>query len=445
LIEIGRESRASWAASRASDAFGGMGVLLVVVWLARGLLGIQQYSADILLASFGLISLARVFSTKTSAGAGRAVSSFLWNLASAAIIVILLIWFLGWVASIQSDVFPTLISSRVPDLVIGAIATGLGGYAVHKFSPTSRRATPTQPVFVVPEGKGPAMEATKLTVKHDTVGVPVGRDGRTIGCILMGDLSASFETPMGPVRGSLAGPVTTVGLPFQGRKIDKAEAVKMTGKTPKQLVEERRADATLSEPSGHSERVDLPFIHVEEGDSEEYVEVGPIKVHHGHDGERVKIGPVTIDSDEKHISRGRWSAKGTGDSCVWRDGSRVSAKWNGSSLSLEGSSMKLRVGSDSFSYSPTEVKTMSPLHSLQVTRDKITLDTRKFTLKVSGNNVVLRTEDKTSSTESKPLASDLRTLLTEIAKKQVKDVMEATPIDLSEMFAATEEVLAKHD
>jgi branched-subunit amino acid aminotransferase/4-amino-4-deoxychorismate lyase len=107
--------------------------------------------------------------------------------------------------------------------------------------------------------------------------------------------------------------------------------------------------------------------------------------------------------------------------------------------------MKLEVGADSFSYSPTEVRTASPLHSLQVTQDKITLDTRKFTLKVSGDNVVFRTEDKTSTTESKALANDLRTLLRETAKKQVSDVMEGTPIDLSEMFTTTEKVLAKHD
>lgn len=106
--------------------------------------------------------------------------------------------------------------------------------------------------------------------------------------------------------------------------------------------------------------------------------------------------------------------------------------------------MKLMVGPDGFSYSPTEVKTTSPLHTLQVTRDKATLDTQKFTLKVSGDNVILRTEDKTNSTLSKPLASDLRTLLTETAKKQVRDVMEGNPIDLSEMLKTTEEVLAKH-
>jgi hypothetical protein len=107
--------------------------------------------------------------------------------------------------------------------------------------------------------------------------------------------------------------------------------------------------------------------------------------------------------------------------------------------------MELAVGSDSFSYTPTEIKTASPLHSLHVTQDKITLDTRKFTLRVSGDNVVFRTEDKTSRTESKALAHDLRSLLTETAKKQVKDVMEETPIDLVEMLTTTEEVLTKYD
>jgi hypothetical protein len=444
LIEVGRESRLSWATRRAADALGGMAAILVLVWLARGLLGIGQYSADILLASFGLIFLGRVFSTKTSVGAGRAVSSFLWNLAASSIIIILLIWFLGWVASVQSNAFPASISSRVPDLVIAAIATGLGAYAMRKLSSERRRVTPAQPVFVVPEGTGPAMGGARIAVKHDTVGMPIRREGRTIGCILLGDISTSFETPMGTVSASLAGPVTAVGIPFQGRRIDKTEVVKMTGKTPKQLVEENYAGTAVLEPLSSLEGVDLPFVHVRKDDFEEDVEVGPIKVRHGPDGERVKIGPVTIDSDEEHISHGRWLARGVGDSYLRKDGNRISAKWNGSSLSLEDNSMKLGVGSDSFSYSPTEVKTASPLHSLRATQGRITLDTRKFTLEVSGDNVVLRTEDKTSSTESKALASDLRTLLTEAAKKQVRDVMEGTPIDLSEMLAATEEVLARH-
>lgn len=198
--------------------------------------------------------------------------------------------------------------------------------------------------------------------------------------------------------------------------------MKATGKQSNQLLEETR-----------SRTQDL--------------DVGRIRVRDGCMGERWKIGPLIFDwdGDGEHHPKERWLAKGTGNAYLTTNGQRATAKWNGSSLSIGDGAMKLAVGSDSFSYSPTEVKTTSPLHTLQVTQDKITLDTRKFTLKVSGDNVLLRTEAKTSRTESKALANDLRSLLSETAKKQVKDVMEGSPIDLGEMFATTEEALAKYD
>jgi hypothetical protein len=305
------------------------------------------------------------------------------------------------------------------------------------------------------------MGGTKLTVKHDTVGLPVRLSGRTIGCVLLGDVSMAFETPMGAVNVGLAGPVTTAGIPIEGKALSQGETVRMTGKTPKQLVSEIHIDTSILEALGRSASVNLPFIHVEENEFEDLVEVGPIRVRDGHNGGHVEIGPFSIDSDDdrdaralapgwhhwhgRHGWHGRWIARGAGDSYVRADGHQVSAKWNGSSLSLERGSMKLTVGSDSFSYSPTEIRTVSPLHTLRVTQDKITLDTRKFTLNVSGDNVVLRAEDKTRSTESKALAGDLRGLLTETAKKQVKDVMEGLPIDLNEMLTNTEAVLAKHE
>jgi hypothetical protein len=450
LIEIGREPRLTSAFRRLSEVMGGMAALVLLVWLIRGLVGIQPYSLYLLLASFGFIFLGRVFDTKTNAGAGRAVSSFLWNLTAVSIIVVLLIWFLGWIAGIQSDVLPPVVSSKIPDLVIAAVVTGLGAYAAGKLSRGPRYATASQHAFVINEGKGPSMGEAKLSVKHDTVGLPIKRSGLTFGCVLLGDVSASFETPMGMVSASLGSPVTTMGIPFQGNRIGDAEAVKLTGKTPKQLASETEVDPTIRfrrhdwGRHGHYESVDLPFIHVHEDGVEEVVEVGPIKVREGPGGGHVKLGPFEFDSEGKPNYYGRWLAKGAGDSYVRRDGREVSAKWNGSSLSLDGNSMALTVGSDSFSYSPTEVKTSSPLHTLRVTQDKVTLDTRKFTLNISGDKVILRREDKTTSTDSKALAGDLRTLLTETAKSQVRDVMEGAPIDLSEMLTSTEEVLSKH-
>lgn len=409
----------SLATRRTATTLGGMSAILALVWLIRGPLGIQQYSASILLAGIGLFLLGRVLRIETNSGAGRAVASFLWNLAAASVGIILSIWILGWVASLQSDVYPTVISSRVPYLAVAAITTGLGAYAVQKLGLTRKwTASP----FIVAEGKGPTMEGTKLTVKHDTVGMPIRREGRTIGCVLLGEVSTSFKTPMGMVSASLPGPVTTVGIPFQGRTVSSDEVVKMTGKSPNQL---------FAESSSRADDLD----------------VGRIRLRDGCMGDRWKIGPLIFDwdGDGEHHPKERWLAKGAGSDYVTTNGHRATAKWNRGTLSVGDGSMELTAGSDSFSYTPTEVRTASPLHTLQVTEDKITLDVRKFTLKVSGNNVVLRTENKTSRTESKALANDLRSLLTETAKKQVSDVMEGSPIDIGEMLTTTEEVLAKYD
>jgi hypothetical protein len=238
----------------------------------------------------------------------------------------------------------------------------------------------------------------------------------------MGEVSTSFKTPMGMVSAMLPGPVTTVGIPFQGKTATNDEVVKMTGKSANEL---------FAETSSRGDELD----------------VGRIRLRDGCMGDRWKIGPLIFDwdGDGEHHPKERWLAKGAGTAYITTNGHRATAKWNGSTLSVGDGLMELSAGSDSFSYSPTEVKTASPLHALRVTQDKITLDIRKFTLKVSGDTVVLRTEDKTSRTESKALANDLRSLLTETAKKQVRDVMEGNPIDISEMLNTTEEALAKYD
>src|SRR3989441_2372786 len=321
---------------RIAGTFSGLSALLALVWLIRGPLEIQPSSTTILLTVFGLFFAGRVLRTETNSGAGRALVSFLWNLTAASVGIILSILILGWIASLQSSVFPTTISSWIPDLVIGAIATGLGAYAAQKSGLARRTATP----FLAPEGRGPTMEGTKLAVKQDTVGMPIRREGQTIGCVLLGEVSTSFKTPMGIVSASLPGPVTTVGIPCQGRTGTKDEALKMTGKEPDQLIEETTSSAAN-------------------------VDVGRIRIRDGYMGDRWKIGPLIFDwdGDGEHHLKERWLAKGTGSAYVTTDGHRSTAKWNGSTLSLGDGSMELAVGSDSFSYSPTEVKTASPLHA----------------------------------------------------------------------------------
>src|SRR5712692_1589725 len=103
----------SLATRRIATTLGGISAILALVWLIRGPLVLQQYSASILLAGIGLFFLGRVFRTETNSGPGRAVASLLWNLTSAFVGIILSIWILGLVGYIKSNDYKNKISRRV--------------------------------------------------------------------------------------------------------------------------------------------------------------------------------------------------------------------------------------------------------------------------------------------------------------------------------------------
>jgi len=447
LIEIGHERGGSYFTRRLAAAFGSMAALLFFVWLIRGYLSISSYSLDLLLSSFTLIVLGRLLRTRTRSGVGRAISSFFGNIAISLILILVGIWFLQWVAAVQKiDTFPSVVSNAVPLLVIVTIATGLLAYAIREISPRRGTLHAARPVMLVRANSEVKAGKTTLTSKSDSVGLPMARYGKTVGCVLFGDVRATFDTPMGSVAATFAGPVTSFGIPFRGEKASRDDQAKLAGQDVDKLIRDAQIDPTASKPFPSAHNVDLPFIHVRDDWFGQSVDVGPISVRKGPDGESVRIGDFEFASDGEQSHSHSWFAKGSQESSflsLSEEG--VSARWNGSSLWMKGDSMRLTAGADGFNYSPSEIRTFSPLHTLQVGNKKMSLNTRKFTLNVTDGKVVLRSESGSKSTESPDLAQDLRSLFTEEAKKHVQDVMNGAPIDIDEMLSSTEEALKKYD
>jgi hypothetical protein len=336
--------------------------------------------------------------------------------------------------------------TQVPGLVIAAISTGLLAYAVREMTPSRGGPHLGGSAILVLAGSDVKAGKIALSAKTDTIALPIQKSGKTVGCILFGDVKASFETPMGPVTAPFARPVTTLGIPFRGDKAGKDDVSRLTGESLDQLIQAAQTDRTISKLGRTGTSVDLPFLHVREDWLGESVDIGPISFREGPEGDSVRIGSLEFKSDGEEGRNASWVARGGHDSSflsVSDEG--ASAKWNGSSLWMKGDSMKLTSGADGFYYSPTEVKTFSPLHTLHVANQKMTLNTRKFTLNVTTERVVLRAESGSKSTDSAALAQDLRSLFTEEAKKHVQDVMKGVPIDLDEMLSSTEEALKKYD
>ena len=480
MIEIGNERALQSATRQLASLLGTVGTLILLAWLARGLIYLGAYSESLLIACFSLYFLKGLLDTRTNLGVRRAVSSFLGNVAGNLVLIVILIVVLGWIAGLQGDSLPSVISRQVPSLVIVLVVSAIGGYAFYQIAPKVRGPTARGPALLVSPSSSVDFGDVKVATKKDSVTLPIRGTRRTIGAVILGDMTTTFETPMGPVTGSLPGPVTTLGIPFRGEKADRDEVSKLTGKTLPRLLDETPVDTEIprgeifsggfeGNPYGE-ERLDLPFVSLTRGSDGNTVDVGPFSVSRRSQEEDVEVGPFTFnpcDWVEKSLGQGRmvsdngatnsqtrrrrrggslWLAKGSqGSSYLSASKDGAQARWNGTSLRVKGDSMKMAVGGDGFVYTPTELETYSPLHSLHVTQSKATLNTKKFTLNIAGSKVILRAENGSKSTDSAPLAKDLLQLLTETANKQVKSVMEGQPMELDDLLVGTEEVLKKYE
>ena len=481
MIEIGNERTFQSGARQLSSLLGTFGTLLLLVWLARGILSLSAYSADLLIAVFALYFVKGLLDTRTNLGPKRAVSSFLGNVVGSIVLILVLILVLGWIAGLQGDPLPPRITQPVPNLVIVAVIAGIGAYTFYQIAPRIRGPVARGPAVLVSPSTSLDFGEVKVSTKKDSVTLPIRGTRRTIGAVVLGDVTTTFETPMGPVTGNIPGPVTTLGIPFRGERADRDDVSKLTGKSLSQLLDETPVDTSIprgeifasgfeGNPFGE-ERLDLPFVSLKRGGDGDSVDVGPISVSRRAREEDVEVGPFTFnpcDWVEKQLGQGRmfsdngnpsrdatrrtrrksslWLAKGgQGSSYLSASQDGAQARWNGTSLRVKGDSMKMAVGSDGFIYTPIELETYSPLHSLHVTQSKATLNTKKFTLNISGNRVILRAENGSKSTDSAGLAKDLLQLLTETANKQVKSVMAGQPMELDDLLLGTEEVLKKHE
>ncbi len=91
MIEIGNERTFQSGARQLSSLLGTFGTLLLLVWLARGILSLSAYSADLLIAVFALYFVKGLLDTRTNLGPKRAVSSFLGNVVGSIVLILVLI------------------------------------------------------------------------------------------------------------------------------------------------------------------------------------------------------------------------------------------------------------------------------------------------------------------------------------------------------------------
>jgi hypothetical protein len=410
-------------------------------------LGISAYSLDLLLAVLAFAFVGMVLRTKANRGAVRAVSNFFLNIFGFCVIAVILIWVLGWLASLQHSSIPAVLPHYIPDLVIAALVAVILSYLIRQFAPKSSRVQMVGRPMLVSSGSSTKLERARITAATDGVAVPLGQEYKDLGYVLMCDVQIVLDTPMGARQMTLKSPVSIYGVPLPAKRINERAAQEITGKSWQEIFEAARSALPESGTIVGSTVVDLPFIHVRENGDEEMVQVGPINVKSDRSGEHVKIGPFEFDDDGEHSKKSSdWYLISASGSTLASRNKKIYARWNGSSMLLKDDYMRLRAGSDRFEYDPQEVITSSPLHKLRVTKNNVSLETARFTITIQEGKVVVREQNgKMKSSDSEELASDLKSAFRDLAAKQVKDVMACEPIDFGELLEKTEEVLQRYE
>src|SRR5437867_12351175 len=91
LIEIGNERTFQSGTRQLSSLLGTFGTLLLLVWLARGILSLSAYPAELLIAVFGLYSVKSLLDTRTNLGPTRDVHSFIGDVVGRMVLILVLI------------------------------------------------------------------------------------------------------------------------------------------------------------------------------------------------------------------------------------------------------------------------------------------------------------------------------------------------------------------
>jgi hypothetical protein len=421
-------------------------VVLLLAWLARRLMGIGAYSEPVLLLAFASLFLGRVLRTRVGMGVVRAFSSLSWNLAVFCVVSIITLWLLGWAASLQGESLPPFLENQVPSLALAAIALGLGSIALRQIAPRDARPRVERSPRVLMGNVRIPLGRVILTTKTENVLFPVTRFGRNVGSIGFGEIQAQLETPLGPMSMKIRGPYILYGISLKGQPAAEQDVQRITGRATESLRDEaeRIAPQLLSRFRTRFETVDLPFVHVHEDGVWKAVDVGPIHVEEGPVGEEIRVGPITVISDRASDVPGRWGISNvSGTVLILTRRHSLQARWDGMSLKMDGNMMRLRIGEEGFEYSPNHVRTRSPLHALVISEAHASLSARGFTIRVLPEGITVRTEGKVKTLNSPELASELREVLAEEAKRHIQNIMEGLPMEVDSTFRRVERVLGE--
>ncbi|WP_297062579.1 hypothetical protein, partial [Thermococcus sp.] len=305
--------------------------VLLIVWLFRGHLGLENYNEYLvytiiaLIFAFELLSVGKWF--------GITLSGVIFALSKAFFWTALFLYVGGWLGmpeglhGLAGRAFAYSVVLAIAGLLLGRAESDRLEWKVEKKAYSFDGADFGN---VILRGKGKAY--------------PVKFGGKRVGWIIDGSVEVEANTPLGKIKKVLSSPVAVWGELEVGKKVNVDEAFV---ETASRLID---PDRLYRKVKKGSMAVDLGIIKVYEGEDFEYVKLPFIEVIETPTGQEVKVGPIHIHDGKVKKPEGMLTIKELRNGFqLTKVGDRLKIQTEEFLIEVEGNRVTYRSGDETLS------------------------------------------------------------------------------------------------
>ncbi|WP_297549356.1 hypothetical protein [Thermococcus sp.] len=384
--------------------------VLLIVWLFKGHLGLENYNEYLVYAiialifSFELLGVGKWF--------GITLSGVIFALSKAFFWTALFLYVGGWLGmpenlhNLAGRAFAYSVVLAIAGLLLGRAESNRFEWKVEKKAYEFIGADFGD---VILRGSGKAY--------------PVKFGGKMVGWVIDGSVEVEANTPLGKIKKVLSSPVAVWGKLEVGKKVKADEAfVEMASR----LID---PDRLYRKVKKGSMAVDLGIIKVYEGEDFEYVKLPFIEVIETPTGQEVKVGPIHVHDGKVKKPEEMLTIKELRNGFqLTKVGDRLKIQTDEFSIEVEGNRVTYRSGDETLSLGDS-VSLRSGDVSVTVGKGRAKIRIEDVVISARDGTVRIRTGGKTYTIEDERAYRLVVRKAKEIVEEQSAGLIEGLGID----------------
>ncbi|WP_297523691.1 hypothetical protein [Thermococcus sp.] len=384
--------------------------VLLIVWLFKGYLGLENYNEYLVYAiialifAFELLSVGKWFGVTISGVIFAFSKAFLWTS--------VFFYFGGWLGipsklhGMAGRAFAYSVVLAIAGLLLGRAEKSRFDWKVEKKAYEFSGADFGD---VILRGNGKAY--------------PVKFGGKMVGWVIDGTVEVEAGTPLGKIRKVLSSPVAVWGELEVGKKVKADEAFV---ETASRLI---NPDRLYGKARKGSMAVDLGIIKVYEGEDFEYVKLPFIEVIETPTGQEVKVGPIHVHEGRVKKPEGMLTIKELRNGFqLTKVGDRLKIQTEEFSIEVEGNRVTYRSGDETLSLGDS-VSLRSGDVSVTVGKGRAKIRIEDVVISARDGTVRIRTGGKTYTIEDERAYKLVVRKAKEIVEEQSAGLIEGLGVD----------------